>query len=269
MDATTLRWILAIIGVVVIGGIYGYSLWQDRRRRHAAVRSLTREELEAGFIEDDALREELSSLSERIDDKAPVDVDGIRINPGLEAAGTNDTPVPDLSADPDAAETPPAEKTGSDEAVSGNDAAAGETLQLSAHCVAHILRQREDRPLSGDAILLAGERCGLTLDADGFLSPRAAASPAPFRCANLSQSGSFASIHEAAFKTQGLLCWFDTREQAEPLGSYEQMLKTIDELVRELDLKVYNQDLELLTLQHVTDLRHRLKSLNPDDSSHD
>jgi len=269
MDATTLRWILAIIGVVVIGGIYGYSLWQDRRRRHAAVRSLTREELEAGFIEDDALREELSSLSERIDEEAPVDVDGIRINPGLEAAGSTDAPIPELSTDPEAVETAPAEPPVSDEAAAESEASADETLQLSAHCVAHILRQREDRSLSGDAILLAGERCGLALDADGFLAPRSDSSPPPFRCANLSQSGSFASIHEAAFKARGLLCWFDTREQAEPLGSYEQMLKTIDELVRELDLKVYNQDLELLTLQHVTDLRHRLQSLNPADPSHD
>ncbi len=249
MDATTLRWILAITGVVVIAGIYGYSLWQDRRRRQAPPRSLSREELEAGFIEDEALRDELSSLSQRIDEELPPDVADIRINPGLEAA---EEPMPPAEPEPTAAATePPAEGR----------------LSLSEHCIAHILRQREDRPLSGDAILLAGERCGLTLDKDHFLSPRDAGDTPPFRCANLSESGSFASIHEAAFKAQGLLCWFDSREPGDPLRRYEQMLKTIDELVRELDLKVYNQDLELLTLQHVTELRHRLAPDTESDES--
>ncbi len=242
MDATTLRWILAITGVVVIAGIYGYSLWQDRRRRQAPPRSLSREELEAGFIEDEALREELSSLSQRIDEELPPDVADIRINPGLEAAE-----VPEPPTEPESAVAAPEQP-----------AEAEDRLSLSEHCIAHILRQREDRPLSGDAILLAGERCGLTLDKDHFLSLRDAGDPPPFRCANLSESGSFASIHEAAFKAQGLLCWFDSRDAGDPLRRYEQMLKTIDELVRELDLKVYNQDLELLTLQHVTELRHRL-----------
>ncbi len=263
MDATTLRWILAIIGVLVIGGIYGYSLWQDRRRRNAAIRSLTREELEAGFIEDEALREELSSLSERIgEEESAPDVGQIRINPGLDAVGDAPVEMPPVTTADEAA------SAGKEAEVAATEAAAGEEaarLALSEHCIAHILRQREDRPLSGDAILLAGERCGLKLDADHFLAPKEAAAKPPFRCANLSESGSFASIHEAAFKAQGLLCWFDSREQAEPLRSYEQMLKTIDELVRELDLKVYNQDLELLTLQHVTDIRHRLQQPQPAD----
>ncbi len=257
MDATALRWILAIIGVVVIGGIYGYSLWQEHRRRRIAPRSLTREELEAGFIEDEALREELSSLSHTADPAASIDVADIRINPGLEATAE----APADGEAPEAPAGPAAPKPAADEAETAPDAAAG-SLKLSPHCVAHILRQREDRPLSGDAILLASERCGLALDKEHFLAPRDQ-QPAPFRCANLSQSGSFASIHEAAFKAQGLLCWFDRRETGEPLRRYEQMLKTIDELVRELDLKVYNQDGELLTLQHVTELRHRLQNDEP------
>lgn len=257
MDATTLRWILAIIGVLVIGGIYGYALWQERRRRRIAPRSLTREELEAGFIEDEALREELSSLSHPAEPAAPVDVAGIRINPGLEA--TAEAPAEPVTSEATAGPVVPGPVA--DEAETAPDAAAG-SLDLSPHCVAHILRQREDHPLSGDAILLAAERCGLALDQEYFLAPRDQQS-APFRCANLSQSGSLASIHEAAFKAQGLLCWFDRRETGEPLRSYEQMLKTIDELVRELDLKVYNQDGELLTLRHVTELRHRLQDDEP------
>lgn len=258
MDATTLRWILAIIGVVVIGGLYGYSLWQDRRRRHAAIRNLTREELEAGFIEDDALREELAALGTTVEEKGgAVDVCDIRIHPGQEPEATVED-IPASSA---------IETAGSGEADDDSSAQASDSL-IGEHCVAHILKQREDRPLSGDAILLACERCGLSLDEDRFFAPADSGRTPPYRCANLSQSGSFASIHEAAFKTQGLLCWFDPQQQPDPLRSYEQMLKGIDELVRELDLKVYNQDLELLTLQHVTGIRHRLQGepeTPPDD----
>ncbi len=247
MDATTLRWILAIIGVVVIGGLYGYSLWQERRRRHTPIRNLTREELEAGFIEDEALREELASLgSPGAEEAEAVEVDEIRIQPGKE----QDARVDEIPASP-AIEAV-------SEAVGESSPPASQSL-IGEHCVAHILKHREGRPLSGDAILLACERCGLSLDRDHFFAPADSGKTPPYRCANLSQSGSFASIHEAAFKTPGLLCWFDPEQQSDPLRSYEQMLKGIDELVRELDLKVYNQDLELLTLQHVTDIRRRLQ----------
>jgi FtsZ-interacting cell division protein ZipA len=239
MDATTLRWTLALIGVLVIGGVYGYSLWQERRRR-STTHDLSREELEAGFIGDEALREELAALGNPVEDGRDLDVKDIRIHPGE-----------------DVQQEPPMEALAAAKPDAGQEADA--VPRFGEHCIVHVLKQREDRPLSGDAILLACERSGLELDAESFFQPRDSAGKPPFRCANLSRSGRFTSIQEAAFKTRGLLCWFDPDQQAEPLRSYERMLKGIDELVRELDLKVYNQDLELLTLQHVTDIRHRLQ----------
>lgn len=274
MDASTLRWILALIGVLVIGGLYGYSLWQERRRRHTGVHNLSREELEAGFIGDEALREELAALGNPAGDDASIDVEHIRIHPGDEAK--QEPPVETLgAAEPQASEEPtPAQphvatEVGNDDAQASSDTAELQPEPLfGEHCIVHVLKQREDHLLSGDAILLACERSGLELDSEAFFQPMKSGDRPLFRCANLSQSGRFASIQEAAFKTQGLLCWFDPAEQPEPLRSYEKMLKGIDELVRELDLKVYNQDLELLTLQHVTDIRHRLQH-PPEPSEND
>ena len=37
MDATALRWILAIIGVLVIAGVYLFTIYQNRLRRNAAI----------------------------------------------------------------------------------------------------------------------------------------------------------------------------------------------------------------------------------------
>ena len=57
MDATTLRWVLAVIGVVVIAGVYFFSVYQGRIRRQGAVKTFTHDEFERGLIEDDNLRD--------------------------------------------------------------------------------------------------------------------------------------------------------------------------------------------------------------------
>ena len=58
-----------------------------------------------------------------------------------------------------------------------------------------------------------------------------------------------------------MVCFFDCSCYEQPKGCYELMLKKVDELVRILDLKVYDENLQLLTLQHVTDTRKRLDAV--------
>ena len=64
MDASALRWVLAIIGIVLLVGIYLYGLHQNRLRKRAAVETFTREEIDSAFIEDEQLREELDNLNQ-------------------------------------------------------------------------------------------------------------------------------------------------------------------------------------------------------------
>ena len=52
MDASALRWVLAIIGIVLLLGIYLYGLHQSRLRKRAAVDTFTREEIDSAFIEE-------------------------------------------------------------------------------------------------------------------------------------------------------------------------------------------------------------------------
>ena len=52
MDASSLRWTLAIIGIVLLVGIYLYGLQQNKMRKRAARETFTREEIDSAFTED-------------------------------------------------------------------------------------------------------------------------------------------------------------------------------------------------------------------------
>ena len=86
MDATTLRWALAIIGLVILVGIYLYGVHQNRLRKRSALETFTREEIDSAFIEDEQLRDELDNINlilDESDDK--IDFSEIRVNPAMES----------------------------------------------------------------------------------------------------------------------------------------------------------------------------------------
>jgi FtsZ-interacting cell division protein ZipA len=80
-----------------------------------------------------------------------------------------------------------------------------------------------------------------------------------FFVADMTETGSFRDIRNDDYSCSGFVCFFNTSDTTTPVDDYEKMLKVIDELVRLLDLKVYSQDLQLLTLQHVSETRERVK----------
>lgn len=235
MDASALRWVLAIIGVVLIVGIYLYSLYQDKLRRRAAIKTFTREELESGFIEDDDLRKELSSINTLLDEEFnQQDLGEIQINPGMEA-----------------------EARQAEQAV----VRAELPLQLvgdTPHCVAHVLKRANDRLITAHECREAFIHGAFQRGPNG-LYQFITENDDILMLADLTASGSFDGIDDEAYSSPGLVCYFEIRQSLNPLGCYDVMLKKIDELVRLLDLKVYSQDLELLTLQHVTTIREQLK----------
>ena len=236
MDATALRWVLAIIGVVCIAGIYLYTTYQNRLRRRAAIKTFTSEELEQSFIEDETLREELSNihtmLEEELDEEEITD---IKINPGLEAETqkTQET-KPDLEL-PEAA-----------------------TKLLPDNLIAHVLKRDDDRLFTSEELLEALQHTAFMLDDDNYFVPVCDMTSA-FRVGNMKDDGSFTDIESPEFCSDALVCFFDKAENDQSLQRYELMLKKIDELVRILDAKVYTHDLHLLTLSHVTELRDQLQ----------
>lgn len=239
MDATALRWALGIIGVIFIVGIYLYSLYQNKLRRQAAIKTFTHEEIESGFIEDETLRNELSSINTMLDDDLDeVDIDDIKINAALEAE-------------------------------SKSDFSTNAELQLPKavcdllpdHRIVHVLKPVDNRLLTAEELRSAFAHSGFKLNEDNHFKLEDSLN-AQFQILNLTETGSFQQINDEQFSTHGLVCCINLADCAQPLGHYEIMLKKVDELVRLLDLKVYSQELDLLTLQHVTDIRKKLLAEN-------
>lgn len=247
MDATALRWILAIIGVIFIAGIYIYTQYQNKLRRRSAIRTFTREELDVDFIEDDLLREELSHINTMLDEGLNrEELNEIKINPGLD----------------DSSENPPTQECVED--VESSIFLPPPAYEVPEEfLVAYVLKPVADCLLSGSDLLSAFETAefiGSSKNKDKGFFYFDEDKDIHLTLANMSSSGSFQSIEQDSFKAYGVLCFFDMRESQNPRLGYELMLKKIDQLVRLLNLKVYDQNLQLLTLQHVTDIRNRLKS---------
>lgn len=237
MDATSLRWILGIIGVVVILGVYLFSIYQNKIRRNASIKTFTQDELESGIIEDEVLRDELSHINSMLDlEVGEEDIDDINITAAPDTRViAKETPRPELML------------------PSG-------LLDIARNNrVVHVLKPDDDHLLTSAELISAFQHVQLDLQDDGLVRSEIEDS-ADFVLASLCDDGSLADINNPQYSTPGLVCYFDISNCKRPMSCYEFMLKKIDELVRVLNLKVYDEDLQLLTLQHVTDTRSRINS---------
>jgi len=245
MDATALRWILAIIGVVVLVGVYFFTLYQQKLRRHAAIKTFTQDELENGIIEDATLDRELSSIKSMLEDEiVEQDLKQIKINPSL-----------DTTSEP--AYRP---QTQNKAKVKVKTLEFPEVLdKINADDqVLLVLKHADDRVITSEEMVSAFKHAGLEIDEMGC-GEYTQNSMAQYRFANMSCEHTFNSIADPQFFSYGISCFFDMTKVDLPLTCYELMLQKIDELVRVLDLKVYNREMELLTIEQVTATREELK----------
>ena len=234
MDSTTFRWVLVVIAVLLGVAIYLYGQYQSRLRRRNAMESFTREEIDSAFIEDEQLRSELDSLSEVLlqpDDDA---VDELQINV------ERDDPTTPFSL-PDPELHVPRELRDRDD----------------SEYISYLLRHEDFRLITGGEAGLAMHQAGLQPGDDGYLEYRED-DALLFRIASLSPPGSLSEVEQLDFSTIGFNYFIDLEDCAEPRQAYEVMLRKIDELVRELNVKVYKSTHELLTISDVTAVRKSL-----------
>ena len=235
MDATAFRWVLVAIAVIVVLAIYLFGQYQSRLRRRSAMETMTRDEVDSAFIEDEQLHVELDNLNRIIqEDERDEDLEDIRINPADDGSQTPFTlPDPELFV--------PA-------MLSGRD---------PDRVVSYHLRHGDFRLLTGEEASIAAQQAGLALNGAGYLEYREAGEVA-FQVASLSAPGTFTDIDRLDFTTLGFNCFVDLDACDDPRRAYEAMLKKIDELVRALGLKVYKPEQELLTITDVTGIREKL-----------
>jgi FtsZ-interacting cell division protein ZipA len=237
MDASALRWTLGIIGIVLLVGIYLHGLYQNRERKRIAMETFTRDEVDSAFIEDEELRTELSNLNHIMTESDEQEsFEGIKINPAIEA---DLTPF----------NLPPPEWFIAD-IISSLD---------QEHTINYLLYHADYRLMTGEEVESAMGLAGLTANNDGYMEYNHAGELC-FTIASLSAPGHFAGIDKAEFCTQGFNCFIDLNSNSHASVAYELMLKKIDELVRLLNLKVYQTSHDLLTISDVTKVRSRLNA---------
>ena len=235
MDASGLRWVLAIIGIVLLVGIYLFGLHQSRLRKRAAVETFTREEIDSAFIEDEQLREELENLNQIMNQgELNEDFDKITINPAIEDMPPVKLPMPDIFVADVLAEI--------DE----------------KNLISYWLKHADNRLITGEEIENAIMHAELRLSVDGYLEYGKPGEPY-FNISSLSSPGHFSDIDQLEFTSLGFNCFIDMKSNHDAEISYELMLKKIDELVRLLNVKVYQTSHELLTISDITQVRKMFK----------
>ena len=235
MDIGAFRWVLVIIALVLVVAIYLYGVHQSRLRKRAVMETFTREEIDSAFIEDQQLREELGNLNEILTENEAVgNLDDIQINPALDR-DTTPYALPD-----------PQIYIPQWLAMKDQDSV-----------VSHLLRHDDFRLITGEEANSAVNHTGMERNAEGFLEHRIEDSTA-FQIASLSAPGHFSEIEQLDFSTLGFNCFIDLDNCEHPAQAYEAMLKKIDELVRLLNVKVYQSSQELLTISDVTSIRNKL-----------
>ncbi len=236
MDASALRWVLAIIGIVLLVGIYLFGLHQNRLRKRAAVETFTREDIDSAFIEDEQLREELDNLNQIMQQgDLDEDLDQIKINPAIEANLTPiELPLPELFV---------------------ADVLADIDEQ---NLISYLLKHADHRLITGEEIENAMMHAEIEIGAEGYLEYHQLGEHY-FTIASLSAPGHFSDMGQLDFSTLGFNCFIDIESNHDAEISYELMLKKVDELVRLLDVKVYQSNHELLTMANITRVRKKLQ----------
>ena len=236
MEASTFRWVLVIIALLLALAIYFYGKHQSRLRRRSAIDTFTREEIDSAFVEDEELRSELDNLNQILrENEVEEDLDDIQINPGRDAQTTPfSLPDPQIYVHQAIAQREP------------------------QRLINYHLRHADFRLITGEEAAAAIEQTAFELNADGLLEFRESGDVA-FQMASLTAPGDFNAIKDLDFSTLGFNCFIDLDACENPRLAYETLLKKIDGLVRLLSVKVYKSSQDLLTISDVTETRKTLQ----------
>ena len=89
MDAVVFRWVLIAIALLTVLAIYLYGQHQSRLRRRKSINSVTREEIDSAFVEDEQLRSELDNLNPMLSDRdVENDLGDLEIKPSRDVQTT-------------------------------------------------------------------------------------------------------------------------------------------------------------------------------------
>jgi cell division protein ZipA len=237
MDKTTLRIILAVLGVLLLLGIY---LWDRLKRRRQSLDKLFNA-LETESPEGESEADEIDTISiNPIEETAPVDVDVLEAEESTLEPGQ---PEPEASK--------PDRKAGETEQAETKRANLPEVIQVS-------IVAPPQQPFSGDKLLRVFEELGLEYgDMDIFHAYQG--DEIQFSVASLVKPGTFPIDAMDDFQTRGLTLFFQPPLVSRPAEAFEHMIATCHALAQRLGGKELDDRRQPLTAVKISLWRRQLK----------
>ena len=242
-----LRWILLGLGLLIIGGVYGYARLQDWRRdgppwrrRERAHREPFAHYSEPALDDDEALTGDPLAEDERGDDR----VGSARV--------VESTPARSESAEPSA---PPAEPS-IDELAEVRGRAVGEEKVIALSVMAP-----DAQPYNGAGVAEVLQSAGLRLTAQGVFQRSLETDDGPvalFTVANIVEPGTFDASDPGATSTPGIVLIMQLPAPFDGLAAFELMLNTARRVAQTLGGQLLDGRRCDLTTQAIEHLREEL-----------
>ncbi len=238
MDKTTLRIILAGLGVLLLLGIY---LWDRLKRRRRAL-DATLNHLDVESQEGELEADEIDTISiNPIEETAPVDVDVLEAEEATLEAGQ---PEPEVSKP-----THPTGRTPTHHEA--KRAKLPEVIQVS-------IVAPHEQPFTGDQLLKAFQDLGLKYgEMDIFHAYQGG--EIRFSVASLVKPGTFPIDAMDDFRTRGLTLFFQPLLVSHPAEAFERMIATCHILAQRLGGSELDDRRQPLTAVKISLWRRQLK----------
>lgn len=235
-----LRWVLLVLGVVAIVGVYGFTRLQERRRRSRFSRG-------SAFNDDVDIEQALRDMDDVVAERDPLEVpseefDVIRITRSQE-------PAEDVPAATAAAAGP-------------KGAADEEPVGLDDKVVVLNVAALDGRLFDGETLTAALQAIDMSFGEHDIYHRLLETDRGPvalFSAANILQPGTFAPEQIKEIESPGLVLFLQLPGPYDGLAAFEQMLAGARKLAETLDAKLLDERRLSLTSQAVEHIREELR----------
>lgn len=244
-----LRWILLSVGVVAVGGVYGFTRWQEGRRNKGRAGG-------GGFADDADIEDALRDLDNVVVERDPLettpdDFDVIPVSRDDRAVEPATRPAPAAKPAVKPA-TAPAIEVAEDETPVG----------LEEKVVVLNVAATDGRQFSGRALAEALEGAGMHLGEHSIYHRTLDARKgriALFSAANILRPGTFDPDKLDELHSPGVALFFQLPGPYDGLVAFEQMLETARRIAEQLDVKLLDERRCILTNQAIEHIREELR----------
>jgi len=235
MEESSLRWVLLVVGIVILAAIYLFDVLQKRSRRDEADsdRFFTEEKIEP-------------SLIQTIDDTA------------TEEALAKEIPAGVFDNDREGMESVTAKASLDSQA---EDLAVPVAEQASVIQLAVLAKQGE--AMSGGDLVTAFTEVELEFGDMGIFHCYKRLDGVEnqlFHVANLLEPGTFPVGSMSDFQSTGIILFFQVSDLIDPHEAFDSMLNTARELSQRFSARLVDETMEELSLDKIADIQTRLGS---------